>query len=124
MNEKSPHVISKEDAEIFKDAKDAESDEEQILLGGVIDTDYVDVEDTEDPLALCASALPSNFTREQVELLRSLAVEHLPFTVASLAEKELWLHDYLDQKTKLMQATPDVYAPFAWLRRAVMEDWK
>jgi guanylate kinase len=98
--------------------------EEQILLGGVIDADYVDIEDTEDPLALCASALPSNFTREQVELLRSLAIEHLPFTVASLAEKELWLHDYLDQKTKLMQATPDVYAPFAWLRRAVMEDWK
>ena len=124
VTDKQQHVISKEDAEIFKDAKDAESDEEQILLGGVIDTDYVDVEDTEDPLALCASALPANFTREQVELLRSLAVEHLPFTVASLAEKELWLHDYLDQKTKLMQATPDVYAPFAWLRRAVMEDWK
>ena len=124
VTEKSPHVISKEDSELFKDAKEVEVDEEQILLDGVIDSNFVDVEDPNDPLALCASALPSNFTREQVELLRSLAIEHLPFTVASLAEKELWLCDYLEQKTKLMRATPDVYAPFAWLRRAVMEDWK
>ena len=124
VTEKSPHVISKEEAEAFKDLKKADVDEDQILLGGVIDSNFVDVDDPNDPLALCASALPSNFTREQVELLRSLAVEHLPFTVASMAEKELWLCDYLEQKTKLMYATPDVYAPFAWLRRAVMEDWK
>jgi hypothetical protein len=124
VTEKSPHVISKEDSELFNDAKEVEVDEDQILLEGVIDTNYVDVEDPDDPLALCASALPTNFTREQVDLLRSLAIEHLPFTVASLAEKELWLCDYLAQKTKLMQATPDVYAPFAWLRRAVMEDWQ
>ena len=32
--------------------------------------------------------------------------------------------DYLDQKTKLMQATPGVMNPFGWMRRAVMEDWK
>jgi hypothetical protein len=121
---KNPHVLNKEEAELLTGTKEKEEDEDQILLDGVIDANFVDIDDPDDPLALCASALPSNFTREQVELLRSLAVDHLPFTIGSLAEKEMWLHEYLDQKTKLMYATPDVYAPFAWLRRAVMEDWK
>ena len=126
IKEKSPHVINKEDAELFAGAENAEieEDENQILLDGVVDTQYVDVDDPNDFLALCASALPRDFTREQVHLLRTLALDHMPFTVSSLDEKELWLHNYLDQKTQLMQATPNVASPFAWLRRAVMEDWK
>ncbi len=126
IKEKSPHVINKEDAELFAGTEKAEieEDENQILLDGVVDTQYVDVDDPNDFLALCAAALPRDFTREQVHLLRTLALDHKPFTVSSLEESELWLHDYLFQKTQLMQATPNVASPFAWLRRAVMEDWK
>jgi hypothetical protein len=126
VTEKSPHVINKEDAELFAGTEKAEieEDENQILLDGVVDTQYVDVDDPNDFLALCAAALPRDFTREQVHLLRTLALDHKPFTVSSLEESELWLHDYLFQKTQLMQATPNVASPFAWLRRAVMEDWK
>ena len=65
-----------------------------------------------------------DFTREQVAMLRTLAVDHLPFTVRSLEEKELWLFEYLQQKTLLMKATPNVISPFGWLRQAVAEDWK
>ena len=122
VTEKSPHVISKEEAELFEEAE--EVDEDQIYLDGVIDATFVDIDDPNDPLALFASALPSNFTRGQVELLRTLALERKPKDMEYGPELDLWVHDYLDQKTKLMKATPDVFAPFAWLRRAVMEDWQ
>lgn len=126
VTEKSPHVITKEDAELFTDAEhvEVEVDEDQISFDGVIDSTFVDIDDPNDPLALFASALPKNFTREQVELLRTLALEHMPSTVAYGPDADLWLHGFLDQKTKLMQATPNVMNPFAWLRRAIMEDWK
>jgi hypothetical protein len=68
--------------------------------------------------------LPADLTREQVELLRQLALEHLPFTVANMAERDLWLFDYLREKTMLMKATPNVVSPFGWLRQAVAENWK
>jgi hypothetical protein len=121
--EKSPHVISKEDAEVFADAEEVEQDENQMSMAEVFKAHFVDPDDPDDHLALCASALPPNFTREQVELLRLLALEHMPYTIRTLEEKELWLHDFLFKKVKLMEATPDVQAPFAWLRKAVMEDW-
>ena len=126
VTEKSPHVISQEEAELFADAEhvEVEVDENQITFDEVIDATFVDLGDPDDPLAFFASALPSNFTKEQVELLRTLALEHLPSTVAYGSDADLWLHDYLDQKTKLMKATPNVMNPFAWLRRAIMEDWK
>lgn len=125
VTEKSPHVISKEEADSYSDAENVEIevDEDQIYWDEAMGTIFVDVPDPDDPLALFASALPSNFTREQVELLRSLAAEHLPISMTG-PTADLWLHDYLEQKTKLMQATPDVMNPYGWLRRAIMEDWQ
>ena len=116
VEEKKQILLSKEEAELFQE------DEDQVSLDGVFDSAPV-AYDPDDPLALCAEALPADFTREQVQLLRSLALDHLPFTVSSREEKELWLFEYLQKKTMLMKATPDVRAPFAWLRNAVAEDW-
>lgn len=126
VTEKSRRVINKEDVELFDEvpATEIEVDENQILLDGVIDEEFIDIGDPNDPLTLYASALPREFTRDQVELLRTLANEHVPFTIRSLPERELWICDYLDEKTKLMRATPGVMNSFAWLRRAVAEDWK
>ncbi len=124
--EKLPHVISKEDAELFADAEhvEVEVDENQITFDDVIDSAFADEGGPDDPLAFFASALPSGFTREQVELLRALAFDHMPSDVGYGSAADLWLHNFLDQKTKLMKATPGVMNPFGWMRRAVMEDWK
>ena len=146
--EKSPHVMSKEEAECFNEAEEAvepvreEPDENQVAIPEVVGTPdekdmgdpaelfrsvfgdgFGDAEDPDDPLALCIAALPAYFSREQVELLRLLAVGHMPYEIRTLDEKDRWLHDYLFAKTKLMQATPGVMNPFAWMRKAVMEDW-
>lgn len=118
VSEKNPHVMSKEDADLFG-AEDV--DMSQMFMEAVLTPDQAD---PDDPLALCASALPPYFTREQVEMIRLLAIEHMPFTVGSLNEKDLWLYDFLLKKTRLMEATPDVHSPFAWMRRAVIEDWQ
>ena len=126
VTEKNPHVMSKEEAALFVDMEEDEEEEvdhNQMFLDAVFTPSYVDVDDINDPLALFASALPSYFTREQAEMLRVLALEHLPFVVGTIEEKELWLHEYAYKKVKLMEATPDVQSPFAWLRRAIMEDW-
>ena len=125
VSEKLPHVINKEDADLF-DAEhvEVEVDEGQMTWDDVIDQPAVDLGDLNDPLALFADVLPSDFTREQVELLRTLALEHKPGDVGYGPAADLWLHSYLDQKAKLMRATPNVMNPFAWLRRAVAEDWQ
>ena len=117
ISEKKQVLLDKDQAELFQEA------EEQFTLDGVLNALPSPADDPDDPLALCASALPPDFSREQVDLLRTLAIDHLPFTVRSMAEKEMWLYEYLHQKTLLMKATPDVRAPFAWLRQAVAEDW-
>lgn len=123
VTEKANHVISKEDTELLCKEKE-DMDMNQMFIDAVLTPSYVDPDDPDDPMALFASALPPSFTREQVEMLRLLALDHLPFTVGTLEDRDLWLHDYLYKKTKLLEATPDVYAPFAWLRRAVAEDWQ
>lgn len=123
VTEKANHVISKEDTELLCKEKE-DTDINQMFIDAVLVPSYVDPDDPDDPMALFASALPPSFTREQVEMLRLLALDHLPFTVGTLEDRDLWLHDYLYKKTKLLEATPDVYAPFAWLRRAVAEDWQ
>ena len=120
--EKATHII-KDDVSTCEEFEDQPPDMNQLFLDQVFSSDYIDVGDPNDPLALCAEALPSNFTREQVELLRLLALEHMPFTIGTLADKEMWLYEYLQKKTKLMEATPGVQSPFAWLRKAVSEDW-
>ena len=119
VEEKKQILLDKEQAALF-----VEEEEEQVVLDGVLNGTPVPIDDPDDPLALCASALPPDFTREQVEMLRNLALNHTPFTLRSLAEKELWLFEYLQQKTLLMKATPNVVSPFGWLRQAVAEDWK
>ena len=142
--EKSPHVISKEEAECFNEAEEAEEqvreepDENQVVIPEVVGTPEEEVsnpaelfsaimfgegEGPDDPLALFISALPSSFSREQVELLKLLAVGHLPYEIRTLDERDLWIHDYLYAKTKLMAATPGVKNPFAWMRKAVVENW-
>ena len=124
VTEKNPHVMSKEETELFSGAEEAEVvDMNQIFMDSVLAPNFVDPYDPNDPLAIFASALPSSFTREQVEMLRLLALEHMPFTVG-MADRDLWLHDFLYKKTKLLEATPDVHSPFAWIRRAVLEDWQ
>ena len=119
VKEKKQILLDKEQAAVF-----ADEEEEQISLDGVTTVEPSPIDDPDDPLALCASALPADFTREQVELLRSLALDHMPFTVSTLAEKELWLFEYLQKKTMLMKASHGVVSPFGWLRQAVAEDWK
>jgi hypothetical protein len=118
VKEKKQILLDKEQAALFVD-----EEEEQITLDGVTEAEPSPIDNPDDPLALCASALPAEFTREQVELLRGLALDHLPFTVASMAEKELWLFEYLQKKTMLMRASHGVQSPFGWLRQAVAEDW-
>ena len=118
VEEKQQILLDKDQAALFH-----EEEEEQITLDGVNNATPSPIGDPDDPLSMCAEALPADFTREQVELLRALALDHMPFTVGSLPEKELWLYDYLNQKTMLMKATPNVVSPFGWLRQAVAEDW-
>ena len=124
VTEKSPHVITKESAELFDDGNVIEVDESQMYMEDVIGPNFVDPNDPDDSLALLAEALPAGFTREQIELLRLLAIEHMPDWIRTAFDRDMWLHDFLFRKTKLMEATPDVQSPFAWMRRAVMEDWK
>lgn len=71
-----------------------------------------------------SEALPAGMTSEEVEVLRSLALEKIGF-MGGLAENELRLYDYLNEKTKLMKAQrKPVENQFSWLRKAVSEDWK
>ena len=124
VTEKSPHVISKESAEAFDDGNVIEVDESQMFLEDVIGPNFVDPSNPDDDLALLAEALPAGFTREQIELLKLLAMEHMPDWIRTIYDRDMWMHDFLFKKTKLMEATPDIQSPFAWMRRAVMEDWK
>ena len=124
VDEKTPHVISKEDSKLFDDAEvvEVEEDENQIRLDEAFESRNTTYDES---LELCASALPAEFTIEQVDMLRTLALDHMPFTeLRNIADRDLWLHDFLMKKTKLMEATPGVQSPFAWMRKAVMEDWK
>ena len=118
VEEKNQILLDKDQAALFH-----EEEEEQVTLDGVNNATPSPIGDPDDPLSMCAEALPADFSREQVELLRSLALDHMPFTIGSRYEKELWLYDYLNQKTMLMKATPNVISPFGWMRQAVAEDW-
>jgi hypothetical protein len=118
VEEKKQLILSKEQTELF------DEEAEQFTMEGVTDAPPSPIDDPDDPLCLCAAALPREFTREQVDLLRNLAIDHIPMSVYGVEAKELWLHDYLQRKTMLMRATPGVNSPFAWLRQAVAEDWK
>ena len=122
ITKKIQSVIDEEEADLIE-AEDAEVEvyEGQMTFDEMTGATTID---PDDPLAFFADALPSGFSKEQVELLRTLALEHKPADVGYGPAADLWLYNYLDQKTKLMRATPNVMSPFAWLRKAVMEDWQ
>jgi hypothetical protein len=122
VHEKTHHILSQEETASLGHVEE-QVDEGQVTLDAVFSDTYVDPNDPDDELALIASALPSNFTREQVELLRLLSLDHMPLTIGSVAERDMWIFDFLHRKVKLMEATPGVVSPFAWLRKAVAEDW-
>lgn len=81
------------------------------------------IPDADDPLAMIMSDLPFGFTREHAQVLRDLALPHVPYTVMSFEEKEMFISDYIRSKVLLMHAS-GAKNPFAWLRKAVEEDWK
>ena len=75
---------------------------------------------------LYADALPDSLSAAEVEALRALAVEHVD-AGGGLADAELKVFDYLSEKTRLMYAQKKAVKPenyFAWLRKAVAEDWR
>ena len=75
---------------------------------------------------LYAGALPDSPSAAEVEALRALAVEHID-AGGGLADAELKVYDYLSDKTRLMYAQKKAVKPenyFAWLRKAVAEDWR
>lgn len=81
--------------------------------------------DMDDPLGIYAEALPPEFTPEEVETLRALAVDHVPFELDGPLPMECKVADYLQHKVNLMNAQRHpVKDKFAWLRRAVAEDWR
>lgn len=97
--------------------------EEQLTLDEFVEAEFEEVYEPDDPLALAADALPSNFTRDQVKYIRTLAIDHVPFTVSSMTEKDLWIFEYLQEKVLKMKATKDVRNPYGWLCKAVAENW-
>ena len=118
VEEKKQLLLGENDVECY-DAID-----DQCEIEGFIEEFEMEAYEHDDPLAICAAALPSDLTKDQVKLLRDLALDHLPFETQSMAERDLWLHDYLQRKTLLMKATPNVISPFAWLKQAVAENWE
>ena len=76
----------------------------------------------EDPIQLSIDALPDWVTREQVEELRELARPHIPFEV-HLNDVEEWFYHYFRRKTMMLKAKKNIKTPYAWLKKAVAEDW-
>lgn len=73
-----------------------------------------------------AEALPEGLSPAEVEALQALAVEHIG-EYDNHYGAELETFHYLQKKTKLMQAQKKAVKPenyFAWLRKAVAEDWQ
>lgn len=73
-----------------------------------------------------AEALPEGLSPAEVEALWALAVEHIG-EYSNHYDAELEVFHYLQKKTKLMQAQKKAVKPenyFAWLRKAVAEDWQ
>ena len=73
-----------------------------------------------------AEALPEGLSPAEVEALQALAVEHIE-EYDNRFDAELEIYKYLQKKTKLMQAQKKAVKPenyFAWLRKAVAEDWQ
>lgn len=83
------------------------------------------VAEVDDPYQLSMDALPASFSRQQVEALRELALPHIPYDqVTTPEDKELWLYHYFRRKVLLMRTHKNIKSEFAWLKKAVAEDWE
>lgn len=84
-----------------------------------------DIGDPSDPDDLYAAALPPEFTPEEIEALRSLVVNKMPYELITLDENRMRIHDYLERQTKVMLAR-DARSPiknkFAYLYKMIEND--
>ena len=99
------------DAEVVND----DNTEEQVSL-------FDDVPD-EDPWQLSIDALPDWLSRSQVAELRELARPHIPFETP-LNQAEEWFYHYFRQKVLRMEATKNIQNRYAWVRKAVAENYQ
>ena len=77
-------------------------------------------------LELYAEALPEGMTPGEVDALQMEARKHID-TPENRFDADIKVYDYLQDKTKLMMAQRAAVKPenrFAWLKKAVAEDWK
>ena len=89
--------------------------------------DDVFIAEEDDSTDFYAEALPESLTRDEVAMLQFKAQAHLPDTLKTFHEKELWIFDYLREKTLRLKAYAshhDVKSEYKWLLKAVEEDWK
>lgn len=80
--------------------------------------------DENDILNMFAEALPEWVTKAQVEELYGLAAPHVPYEVMNFHEKNIWIYDYMRKKTLMLRAEPGVEKPYAWLKKAIKENWE
>ena len=76
-------------------------------------------------LELYAEALPEGMTPGEVDALQMLARPHIE--AENRFEADLRIYEYLQGKTKLMNAQRRKVKPenrFSWLKKAIAEDWK
>ena len=83
--------------------------------------------DLEDPLGTYAAVLPADFTPKEVRLLSTLAQKHVPYTPGDEAQYHLAIAQFLNEKVQMMMTQKKEVGPdfrYAWLRRAITENWK
>ena len=79
--------------------------------------------DPDEPNGIYAEALPPEFTPEQVEALRQLAVRKVPYDPFGALPMECQIADYLAQKVAFMKAArTDVKYPYSYLRKMIEQD--
>lgn len=84
-----------------------------------------DIGDPSDPDDLYAAALPPEFTPEEIEALRSLVVNKMPYELITPDENRKRVHDYLERQTKIMlarEARSPIKNKFAYLYKMIEND--
>lgn len=77
----------------------------------------------DDPNAIYANALPPDFTPEQVEVLRIMAVDRVPYDPFGALPMDCKVADYLQLKTALMRASRrKVSHEFEYLKAMIEKD--
>lgn len=91
-------------------------------MPGQLSIDDYDL-DPDEPNGIYAEALPPEFTPEQVEALRQLAVRKVPYDPFGALPMECQIADYLAQKVAFMKAAKtEVKHPFSYLRKMIEQD--